>query len=679
MKSYRQILVLCLTFIITISSLIGLVPAAQAEEASSDSVSILACSDFQSPEGNRSGHTNVSSILNAMKKDGITNADGFFCCGDYDYEYTDTQGGIDMLKKTVKNFVSSNYVFVQGNHDSAIGTNGLSYSGNNDPVHGKYGVFAINEDDYMWYNSDETTVKHTTQNLIDYLNEKLAEGYDKPIFILSHLGLHYSMRTYYDGDGKYAHYIFNALNEAAQKGLNIVYLYGHNHSNGWDDYLGGAAVYLAKGDSILIAQGTNTSKKSETLAFTYMNAGYTGYYSDVNGQDNALTMTYFTVSDKDITAVRYDKDGKHDLKSAGVTNAYKGENNYSPDTTVYTSPQTIQLTSVSDQTPIDNILNIDKSLPIYRKVMSLDEIKDGGKYLMILRDNASIMIPSEVTKSGSSGYRTGFDLESTPVFGDGLAYADCIGKEWTFEKSGNAWLVGDGESYVSYEDMSASGSGIAARLTSSGSPMTIEGEGVFTFSTGDYCFNYNSRGLVNFYASGPAAFCLYEAVGYGVVVVNGNAMSDGVSVTYAKEGDTLTLKASDVPQGYVFDRWVVTMGNITLQDSTQTTVTLTMPSEAITLKATYKPISTDTDAPDSTDESTSVDTSASSESSTLQDTTAPEADEATAAPNGETTAAGEDTAVAVSGGCKAVMGYMSVTALVAVVGAATLLLKKKED
>lgn len=61
----------------------------------------------------------------------------------------------------------------------------------------------------------------------------------------------------------------------------LIFLYGHNHSNGWDAYLGGAAVYLEKGDSILIAQNNRTDFKEETLHFTYMNPLAAGHGIDV--------------------------------------------------------------------------------------------------------------------------------------------------------------------------------------------------------------------------------------------------------------------------------------------------------------------------------------------------------------------------------------------------------------
>lgn len=177
-------------------------------------------------------------------------------------------------------------------------------------------------------------------SLKDAISYYIEEDYNKPIFILSHLALNYSMRTYYDGDGQYARFIFDVLNDAGNKGLNIIYLFGHNHSNGWDDYLGGSSVYLSKGDSILVAEYSKEKFNEHTLNFTYLNAGYVGYYRDVNeGADTTLTMTVFDIYYDKVIINRYSKDGLHLLKSKGVTNTYKNETQYEPNLKEYPSPQ----------------------------------------------------------------------------------------------------------------------------------------------------------------------------------------------------------------------------------------------------------------------------------------------------------------------------------------------------
>ena len=155
------------------------------------------------------------------------------------------------------------------------------------------------------------------------------------------------MRTYYNGDAKYARYIFDVINNAANDGLNIFYLYGHDHSNGWDDYLGGSSVFLHKGDNILVAEYSETEFKNHKLNFTYMNAGYVGYYRNVNfGSDTTLTMTLIDIYDDNVEIYRYSKDGIHNLKSKGVRNEYKVETLYEPNKKTYTSPQIIELNNI---------------------------------------------------------------------------------------------------------------------------------------------------------------------------------------------------------------------------------------------------------------------------------------------------------------------------------------------
>lgn len=325
--------------------------------ASEDTVYVLAGSDFQPSDDNvATGRKQVKAILDTIKKAGYTKMDGFLFAGDYDLSSITSVAESLEGKKAVQAEVQAAYgtdmheVYVKGNHDPIpLVTNGdLSPSGANDTDH--YGVFVINENDYMWGNTHPNTILTTADSLEEYLDAKLADGYEKPIFIISHLPLHYSMRTYTDGDAQYANYLFDVINAAGKAGLQIVFLFGHDHAHGWDDYLGGASVYLQVGDSIHIAQASREEVTVETLAFTYMNAGYVGCYAKLgSGVDPTLTMTVFAITDDRVRIERYSADGIHPLKSPGAYGAEKNgdyeKTAYLPNTTVYTSPQTVYFRS----------------------------------------------------------------------------------------------------------------------------------------------------------------------------------------------------------------------------------------------------------------------------------------------------------------------------------------------
>lgn len=528
-------LILSLAIIVSSLAVIGVISEASLKASAEGTVTtVVACSDYQSPSGNDASAAFVQSVVSQMQTSvGFTTADGFLCCGDYSYGYNQAAAGIASLKSAIAslNVSDENAKFVEGNHDDA-GAAGLATSGNNDPASGKYGVFAINEDDYMWHNSDEATIKQTAENLRVYLNNKLAVGFTAPIFVVSHLPLHYSMRTYNDGDGKFANYLFDVLNDAGNNGLNIVFLYGHDHSNGWDDYLGGSAVYLTKGDSINIAQGSTTSYQAETLAFTYMNAGFTGYYENHNGADDALTMTVFQFDDTTLTVNRVDESGIHNLKSAGVTNSYKNEatnGGYSADTSVKTSPQSVSLdTTVTKTHEIANVIpestgsgssgsggssgGSGGSTGItYSRITSTSELVSGKNYLLIY-NGTEFMDPVD------SGYteRVGFDVVST----SGLTLADTItgdysSHEWTFTASGSNWLIGKDGSFANLSRNASSSSSYDATLGSGGSAFTIGGSAnAFTFTSSVsgrtvYLNRNGSRELINGYTSNAATFYIY--------------------------------------------------------------------------------------------------------------------------------------------------------------------------
>lgn len=347
---------------------------------------ILAGTDFQA-ENNEVGAQNVTNIIGAVKESGLLSADAFLFCGDYENTSGKaTTAGINAVYKAVGDFVpdKDNHVYIQGNHDAPIGTTGLAPSGNNDPESGDYGVFVIHEDDYGTENNIARTMD-TAANLADYLNEKLEAGYDKPIFVMSHVPLYYSLRTLNFANAKHADHIFHVLNQAGAQGLEIIFLAGHDHSKAYESYLGGAAVYLAKGDKINIAQSSVINFKEETLNFTYMNAGYVGYYNVGTGADNVINMLVIGI-DEDTDTVdvyRFDKKGLHNLKSEGKL--LEGEEDlYTANTTVYTSPQTIASSSVNYE----------------KEITTLPAVSINGEKLVDI--NLPIDDVSEITWTGSS-------------------------------------------------------------------------------------------------------------------------------------------------------------------------------------------------------------------------------------------------------------------------------------
>ena len=355
MKQFQRLLAFVLVICMVIPMLPEFTLPASATDATTteDPVIVIAGSDFQAAD-DATGATNVKNILTAIKKDYAT-ANGFLFAGDYCVGSSSSETNKEALQAAVNGVYSGladskNAIYVQGNHDASLSIGGtLSTSGANDAD--AYGVYVIHNKDYMWrYTSggiQEGVIQQTAADLEAYLDAKVKADYSKPIFVVSHLPLHYSMRTKNDGDGMYANYIFDVLNNAGAKGLNIIFLFGHDHSNGWDDYLGGSSIYLAKGDNINIAQASKTEFAVETLNFTYMNAGYVGYYEGRNtGTETTLTMTVFAITSDKVTIARYSENGVHDLKSVGVTNSYKSESGYDPDTRVYASPQTVALNKV---------------------------------------------------------------------------------------------------------------------------------------------------------------------------------------------------------------------------------------------------------------------------------------------------------------------------------------------
>ncbi|MBR3778145.1 MAG: DUF4886 domain-containing protein [Clostridia bacterium] len=278
---------------------------------------LVAGSDFQ-PTGYDT--TVIRGLLGSLMKQGYGLFDGALIVGDYTPAngHDESSKGLAVLDEVLSQNVNFGKIYSQGNHDVNT-TIGMCPYGNNDPLNAPYGVFAINEDNY---DAHGTGGQKVAADLTAYFNEKLANGWgNKPIFVMSHLPLHYNYRTVKDKAATSAMYILNALNSASDAGLNIIFLIAHNHSGGYDDYLGGGAIYIPKGDSILVPDpnGYKNAPIETEIRFTYLNAGYIAYYADMGmGADTALTMTTFRIQeDGSVIITRYDMSGVHNLKSAG--------------------------------------------------------------------------------------------------------------------------------------------------------------------------------------------------------------------------------------------------------------------------------------------------------------------------------------------------------------------------
>ena len=335
-------------------------------------------SDYQEEPGFAAPADTLRAILEAAKSDG-KDIDRVVICGDYtndavlhDYQLSPDES-ITEIREIVKSECPAagpeDVLFVQGNHDKQ--TDQITPTGLYE--YDDYLIYILNtEEDFPWKQGKKAgsldKVRTASEEMKTCFDDLIQKGETRPVFIAGHVPLHFSARTsskHTTGDNLYSSLIFDVVNDAGRS-LDIVYLFGHNHSKGWDCYMGGSSVYKAKGDTILIPLYNEyvmdtDEYAEETLNFTYLNAGYTGYYmncaaaeydADDPGTyaaaDMALTGTVFEIYPDRIVAARYDTQGPHVLGHAGEANPYKGgidkdlipEAAYSKETA---SPQEIHL------------------------------------------------------------------------------------------------------------------------------------------------------------------------------------------------------------------------------------------------------------------------------------------------------------------------------------------------
>ena len=300
---------------------------AATPNASDVYATVFATSDFQDGRSGNLVEANFKAAMNNALVDGCDEPDGFILGGDYESSYNDQHSTPDAYHR-VENIITDifpyynkkNIIALQGNHDindaSVLDDTGL-YEFEH------YLVYVIANEDYPAGTGGENARTKTLATVADLnktFDKLLAEGETRPLFIVTHIPLHHNSRNpksnNKDANGNivstgwnetlYAKYLFDAV-QSYSRVFDIIFMYGHNHSGDYDDYLGGAVNYLAKGDTIRIPDFNEVPSESsydeETLNFTYMNYGYIGYSN--NKTDATLTMSAFEICPDRIELTRY--------------------------------------------------------------------------------------------------------------------------------------------------------------------------------------------------------------------------------------------------------------------------------------------------------------------------------------------------------------------------------------
>lgn len=310
-----------LLLLICIALLFSLLPwsTAQATASAPSYPTLITASDFQ---GGSVAYSNFTELLQIS---GCAAPEGILLGGDYgDDSAVDSGASVERLMETIHAtypaYSRDRVHIVQGNHDQnsdALDQTGLY-------LFAEYGVYVLNYEDYpdgqFWRDGAETTVRSAADELYAALEPLAMAGDSRPVFILSHVPLHHSRRSSY-GDTLYGKYLFDVLNRLGQS-LDLIYLFGHNHSSDYDDYMGGSVNFLAPGETIRIAKPHifyrgEAGYSNEKLSFTYANCGYVGYSrNSVNAfSTNALTIGLWEIHPTSIRLLRYGEEGLYSAHS----------------------------------------------------------------------------------------------------------------------------------------------------------------------------------------------------------------------------------------------------------------------------------------------------------------------------------------------------------------------------
>lgn len=275
---------------------------------------------------------NLDAITKVLEDEAISPELAVWC-GDYtnaagwedDPEaYEDVTASITNIKNVMSGiWPGIDYLMLQGNHDNTSFIENGTFAPTGAAEYEDYVVYIINKDDYPWVQGatnsfsnaaeNKKTVEKTASDLETYLNQLIEEDFDRPVIVATHVPLHWSARsTNWSGDwtdNLYAETLFDVVNEAGKE-LDILFMFGHNHSGDFDQYIGGAVNYLTHGDVMRIPDGTSGKANyiNKVMNFTYLNAGYMGY-TNANLNPSISTATILMIAEDSVIVEKYSPTG----------------------------------------------------------------------------------------------------------------------------------------------------------------------------------------------------------------------------------------------------------------------------------------------------------------------------------------------------------------------------------
>ncbi len=277
--------------------------------------SVVTVSDLQ--DSGSAAFTRFGNVLSLMKGDGLPTPGSVLVGGDFTkLLFDDAIPGVTLTRKNLTDVYPDadpdTVVCIQGNHDNPV--SGLTKTGFYDM--GAYCLYAVTEDDFPWLQGTrscaEGDIKALAEDMTARFNAMIDADDLRPVIIMTHLPLHHTYRASW-ADNKYASYVFNAINNAAET-LDMIFLFGHQHSGDYDDYIGGSVNYMQPGDLIRVPLPDRAGENcytEETLNFTYLNCGYLGYSNnhETETSTNVLTLGAIQFSPDTIRFVKYSQDG----------------------------------------------------------------------------------------------------------------------------------------------------------------------------------------------------------------------------------------------------------------------------------------------------------------------------------------------------------------------------------